>query len=247
MTTRDVDSPARHQSPPDVPRQPVANLPDWLSVVWEADVAVLRISVRPELRGRAGGLAAIVDVLQAIQLDLTVGAIVLGGPAAFVDEGDPADCDADFTAIRQTIANSAVPVIAAISRSALGSGLALALSCRFRVASASARFGFPDIRAGLLPTGDVVRRLIAIVPLQDAIELLAFGTTLTADAARRCGLTNSIADGPVLDAAVAFAMTETARTEAAVPVRPHPVRQFAELRAKAERRAPGQLGPGPGN
>jgi 3-hydroxyacyl-CoA dehydrogenase len=135
----------------------VANLPDRLSLAWEADVAVLHISARPELQGVVAGLAAIVNVLNAIQLDLTAGAIVLGGPAAFVDEGDLTDCDADFRALRQTITNSAVPVIAAISRSALGSGLALVPSCRFRVAFASARLGFPGIRAGTLATGDVVR------------------------------------------------------------------------------------------
>jgi 3-hydroxyacyl-CoA dehydrogenase len=244
MTTPDVGNTARRQSSDAVaPQQPVANPPDWLSVGREADIAALRISVWPEPKGGATGLVVLANVLQAIQRDPTVRAIVLGGPAAFLDEGDLDDRHTDCKALRQAIADSAVPVVAAISRSALGSGLALALSCRFRVASASARFGFPDIRAGLLATGDVVRRLIAIVPLQDAIELLAFGTTLTADAARRCGLADSIADGPVLDAAVAFAMTETLRTGAAVPARPHPVRQFAEFRAKAERRAPGQLGP----
>jgi enoyl-CoA hydratase/carnithine racemase len=84
------------------------------------------------------------------------------------------------------------------------------------------------------------------MPLQDAVELLAFGATLTVEAALGCGLADAIADRPVRDAAVAFAMSERARADAVVPARPQ---QSAFHRVSRQGRTPraGSVGSGTGN
>ena len=42
------------------------------------------------------------------------------------------------------------PVVAALHSTALGGGFELALACHFRVATASARVGLPEVKLGLL-------------------------------------------------------------------------------------------------
>ena len=45
------------------------------------------------------------------------------------------------------------PVVAAIHGYALGGGLELALACHYRVATATAKLGLPEVKLGLLPGG----------------------------------------------------------------------------------------------
>jgi 3-hydroxyacyl-CoA dehydrogenase len=43
------------------------------------------------------------------------------------------------------------PVIAAVHGTALGGGLEVALACHYRIADPATRFGFPEVKLGLIP------------------------------------------------------------------------------------------------
>lgn len=85
-----------------------------------------------------------------------------------------------FWAIRDCV----VPVIAAVHGYAVGTGMAIASSCDFVVASDDARIGAPEIRVGvmgggkhlsrLMPPG-VVRRMFFTGEAMPAAEFLRFG------------------------------------------------------------------------
>jgi enoyl-CoA hydratase len=98
-----------------------------------------------------------------------------------------------------------VVTVAAIDGYCLGGGLELAMRCDFRLATARARLGLPEIRHGLLPTGGGLSILVEIVGLPVAKDLVLTGRTLTATEAVDLGLVTAIVDPPVLDAARAWA------------------------------------------
>lgn len=92
----------------------------------------------------------------------------------------------------QKIEEAPYPVIAAINGFALGGGLELALSCSFRLASDTARFGLPEAKLGLMPGYGGTQRLSAIVGLGHAIEMVATGDMVKADKALQMGLVNRL-------------------------------------------------------
>jgi 3-hydroxyacyl-CoA dehydrogenase/enoyl-CoA hydratase/3-hydroxybutyryl-CoA epimerase len=87
-----------------------------------------------------------------------------------------------------------VPVVAALSGSALGGGYELALACHHRVAVDDARvqFGLPEVMLGLLPGGGGTQRLPRMLGLQNALELLTQGTLLRPDKAKAKGLVDAL-------------------------------------------------------
>jgi enoyl-CoA hydratase/carnithine racemase len=84
------------------------------------------------------------------------------------------------------------PVIAAINGDALGDGLELALACDVRIAAQNARFGLPEIEAGLIPSGGGTQRLPRIVGRGKALEMILTGETIDAPAALEYGLATKI-------------------------------------------------------
>ncbi len=87
-----------------------------------------------------------------------------------------------------------VPVIAAINGFALGGGLELALACDFRVASASARFGQPEVSLGLIPGYAGTQRLPRLIGMGDALFMLTTGEMLSAADALRIGLVQKVTE-----------------------------------------------------
>jgi 3-hydroxyacyl-CoA dehydrogenase len=102
------------------------------------------------------------------------------------------------------------PVTAAIRGSALGGGLELALACHYRVCSADAQLGLPEVKLGLLPGAGGTQRLPRLVEPQRALELIVSGKTLDARAAYALGAADAIADGDLVAHALAFSRTVVA-------------------------------------
>ena len=84
------------------------------------------------------------------------------------------------------------PVIAAINGFALGGGLELALACDFRIAAEHAELGSPEINLGLIPGWGGTQRLVRILGLAKAKELVMLGNRLKADEALKAGLVSKV-------------------------------------------------------
>jgi enoyl-CoA hydratase len=97
------------------------------------------------------------------------------------------------------------PSIAAINGYAFGGGLELAMACTFRVATARAKMGLPEIKLGLIPGYGGTQRLPRLVGEARAMEMILTGRTVEAEEARAIGLIHRIAEGDALAAAQAMA------------------------------------------
>ena len=98
-----------------------------------------------------------------------------------------------------------VPSIALVNGFALGGGCELALACTFRLATAKARFGLPEIKLGLIPGYGGTQRLPRLIGEARALEIILTGRLVPAEEALRIGLVNRLVDEAPLDAAIAFA------------------------------------------
>ena len=104
----------------------------------------------------------------------------------------------------EAMENASKPVIAAIHGTALGGGLETAMACHYRVGVASARFGQPEVKLGLLPGAGGTQRLPRLVGYQKALEMCAVGNPFGAREALEGGLIDEIVDD-VFEGGVAFA------------------------------------------
>jgi len=84
-----------------------------------------------------------------------------------------------------------VPVVAAVTGRALAGGCGLATACDLVLASASARFGYPEVKIGFVPAM-VMAILRRNVSEKRAFELIARGAEISAEQAREFGLVNQV-------------------------------------------------------
>jgi len=99
------------------------------------------------------------------------------------------------------------PVIAAVRGAALGGGAGLALAADMVVASDNARFGYPEIKHGILPA-IVITNLTRQVGRKAAFELVSTGEPLDARRALELGAVNRVVpDNKLMDEALALAGT----------------------------------------
>jgi enoyl-CoA hydratase/carnithine racemase len=122
------------------------------------------------------------------------------------------------TAAFSAIGRFPKPVIAAVNGPAVAGGFALALMCDMRIASQSARLGFPELPRGIPPAYAAAR---AALGAQLARELCLTGRMVDADEALRRGIVGAVhPDGELRAKAL-----ELATQVAAVP-------SFATLETK---------------
>jgi enoyl-CoA hydratase/carnithine racemase len=104
------------------------------------------------------------------------------------------------------IDGSPVPVVGALHGVVMGGGFELALCCDVLVADRSARFGFPELRLGLVPGFGGLPRLARDVGNAVARDLLFTGRTLGAERAHGLGVVGHlVARGEAYGAALALA------------------------------------------
>jgi len=101
-------------------------------------------------------------------------------------------------AVMEGIARMPKPVLAAVNGFALGGGLELALCCHFRIASANARLGLPEVTLGLIPGYAGTQRLARLAGPARALEMIVTGTPLTAEQAFQAGLVNRVVEPDAL-------------------------------------------------
>ena len=93
------------------------------------------------------------------------------------------------------IASLPVPTVALIHGHCLGSGLELALACRYRVAEAGTNtaLGLPDVKLGLHPCHGATARLPVLIGAWQALNMLTSGASVDAARALKLGLVDRVA------------------------------------------------------
>ncbi len=91
---------------------------------------------------------------------------------------------------------SGKPVVAAMTGTALGGGLELALACHYRIAidSPKAKLGLPEVKLGLLPGGGGTQRLPRLIGIESALMLMTEGKALQPAAAKDMRLIDAVAN-----------------------------------------------------
>ena len=94
--------------------------------------------------------------------------------------------------VTATIENVTKPTIAAVNGFALGGGCEVAMSCDIRIASDNARLGQPEVTIGIPPGWGGTQRLMRIVGIAKAKELVYTGKMIKAAEAKEIGLVNNV-------------------------------------------------------
>jgi 3-hydroxyacyl-CoA dehydrogenase/enoyl-CoA hydratase/3-hydroxybutyryl-CoA epimerase len=168
------------------------------------------------------GMADALDRLEAAKPDL-VGVVVTSAKDSFLVGMDlkefsagnrgtagPTGTDRAAAAVMYQIAETVKaqfrrleklgrPVVAAMTGTALGGGLELALACHYRIAvdEGSARYGLPEVTLGLLPGGGGVTRVTRMLGIQDALtKVLLQGQRMRAAQAKEIGLIDELVPAP---------------------------------------------------
>lgn len=96
--------------------------------------------------------------------------------------------------LTHTVETVQQPTIAAINGYALGGGCELAMSCDIRIAAKTAKLGQPEVTIGIPPGWGGTQRLLRLVGIAKAKEIVYTGRTVNADDALKIGLVNKVVE-----------------------------------------------------
>ncbi|HEY1367902.1 MAG TPA: enoyl-CoA hydratase/isomerase family protein [Gaiellaceae bacterium] len=102
------------------------------------------------------------------------------------------------------------PVIARLRGYVLGIGLELALACDFRLAADDVQLGLPEVRLGMIPGSGGTQRLVRLVGLGRAKDMIMRGRRVAGAEALALGLVTEVVAPEALDAAVERLLAELA-------------------------------------
>src|ERR1044072_5357588 len=178
-------------------------------VLYSVEGSVARVTLnRPEKRNALNDavIAGLKQALKSASTDKNVRAVVISGAGKDFCSG------ADLSALQKiagaSVAENAedarsllelfllirqlqVPVVAAVTGRALAGGCGLATACDLVLASASARFGYPEVKIGFVPAM-VMAILRRNVSEKRAFELITRGAEISAEQAVAFGLVNQV-------------------------------------------------------
>jgi 2-(1,2-epoxy-1,2-dihydrophenyl)acetyl-CoA isomerase len=120
--------------------------------------------------------------------------------------------------------------IAAVNGVAIQTGLSLALSCDFRIASREARLGSGTLRFGLMPDEGGQYLLVQLLGVARAMDFLMHNRILSADDALAWGLVHEVVEpAQLLDRAMALARELAAGPQVAMRLLKRAVYNAAEM------------------
>src|ERR1700712_3633051 len=147
------------------------------------------------------------QAIEAIKADASVkGVIVSSGKDVFIVGADITEFvdnfklpDAELVAgnleankIFSAFEDLNVPTLAAINGIALGGGLEMCLAADFRVMSATAKVGLPEVKLGIYPGFGGTVRLPRLIGVDNAVEWIASGKDNRAEDALKVGAVDAV-------------------------------------------------------
>jgi enoyl-CoA hydratase len=179
------------------------------NVIFAVENGIAKIVVnRPEKRN-ALNIAVrrrLIEILETVKEDEAIRVLIVtgAGEEAFIAGGDLNELK-DFNAIQvlkyldtysqklyTKFEQLPIPTIALIKGYCLGGGCELAMACDIRIASPGAKLGLPELRHGVIPGGGGTQRLVRLVGLGRAKEIVLTGSIVDAKEAERIGLINKV-------------------------------------------------------
>jgi enoyl-CoA hydratase len=179
-----------------------------ISTAWHDRVLVVTLD-RPERRN-AVDLAALEALLVALgeAREGEARVLVLTGAGGHFSAGADLKSltDSSYATVLRSVLDglteASFPTMAAVEGAALGAGTQLATACDLRVATASARFGIPAAKLGLMVDAQTVQRVVSLVGHGPARAMLLAAEQIDGEAAHRLGLVQRLGS---LDDAMAWA------------------------------------------
>jgi methylglutaconyl-CoA hydratase len=107
-----------------------------------------------------------------------------------------------LAAVYRALATCAKPTIAAVHGPAVAGGAGLVTACDLAIATPQAKFGYPEIRRGIMPA-IITPMLLRLVSLRAAKHLLLRGNLVSADEATQMGIYNRVVQAEQLEETVA--------------------------------------------
>lgn len=184
-----------------------------VSLVRDGPIAVILIDNPPVNAASHAVRAGVVEALAAANTEAGIGAVVLACTGrtfvagADIKEFGQSPVSPILPEVCAALEASAKPVVAALHGTVLGGGLELALACHARIAAAGTQLGLPEVKLGLIPGAGGTQRLPRLAGVETAIQMAAGGERIGADPALAAGLLDRRAEGDLLEAAKAFALT----------------------------------------
>ena len=184
---------------------------EYLILKKEGSVAYLTINKEKTLNALNGTLIQELDLIfQDLDKDEKIAVVIItgAGKKAFVAGADVKEIkeagENRTELIRRgqeiisKIRNSSKVVIAAVNGYALGGGCELALACDIRIASENAKFGFPEVKLGLMAGYGGTQLLPRLIGTGRAKYLMLTGDMLTAAEAYQFGLVEKVCSSETL-------------------------------------------------
>jgi 3-hydroxyacyl-CoA dehydrogenase len=131
------------------------------------------------------------------------------GGADIREFGSPkAIAEPNLLSLIKMLDDSPKPVVAAINGVCMGGGLELSLGAHYRVAAAGVPVALPEVKIGLIPGAGGTQRLPRVLGVETALNMIVSGEPVKSELLMQVPgqkLFAQIADGDVVDAAVAYA------------------------------------------
>jgi len=185
----------------------------------EIDDGVARLWLsRPEVRNAFDGrmVSELSRVLDELATSDSVRVIVLGGRGKVFSAGADLDWMKELAGFGReenlreagemaelffALATSPKPVVARVQGAALGGGVGLVAACDIAVAAEGTRFGFPEVRLGLVPAV-ISPYVLSKIGESAAREYFLTGERFEAEKARELGLVRAVVPEGELDGAI---------------------------------------------
>jgi 2-oxoglutaroyl-CoA hydrolase len=190
---------------------------DGFRVEREGDVATITLDVPGKLnrvslaaRDQLGHVFAELSVNDAVRV-----VVLTGEGEAFTAGGDIAGfLEVEPEKVSRLHWNVAAPercpkiVVAKLRGYAFGVGLELALACDFRLAAEDVELALPEVKLGMIPGSGGTQRLVRLVGLARAKDLILRGRRVEAKEALALGLVTEVVPAADLDEAVERLLAE---------------------------------------